>query len=406
MTALGTSDALAVAGGRPVRRDPVPVWPCFEADEVEAVRAVLLSGRVNYWTGDHGRRFEAELARWIGVQHAVAVANGTVALELALDGLGVGAGDEVIVPSATFIATASAVVARGATPVVVDVDPLSQCLDAETVRPALTSRTAAVVVVHLAGWPADVESIVELVGPRGIRVLEDCAQAHGARRDGKRVGTLGDAAAWSFCQDKIVSTAGEGGAVTTNDPALWRRCWERKDHGKDWDAVTAVDPPPGFRWLHHGFGTNARMTEVQAAVGRRQLTKVDGWVARRRRHAEHLRAALGGLPALRLPEPRSGIEHAWYRFWAHVRPERLAPGWDRDRVVAAVGAEGVPCAHGGCTEIHREGAFASLPPQRPTPVGAALGRTSVVFGVHPALDDADVADIGRAVRKVMGVATA
>lgn len=265
---------------------------------------MLSSGRVSYWTGDQGRQPESEFARWVGVEYAVAVTNGTVALELALRALGVVPGDEVIVPTATFIATASAVVAVGGTPVVVDVDPGSQCLTAEAVRDAVTARTTAVIVVHMAGWPVDVAAINDVAHARGIRVLEDCAQAHGARRDGRRVGGLGDAAAWSFCQEKIMTTAGEGGAVTTNDRAVWRACWERKDHGKNWDVVMDPEPPFGFRWLHDSFGTNARMTEVQAAVGRCQLAKLDGWLTRRRRHADVLGSALGELPALRVPVPQ------------------------------------------------------------------------------------------------------
>lgn len=398
---------LAAAGARPVRELPVPPWPRFGPDEIAATTEVLSSGRVSYWTGDQGRRFESEFARWVGVEYAVALTNGTVALELALRALGVAPGDEVVVPTATFIATASAVVAVGATPIVVDVDPDSQCLTADGVRDAITARTTAVIVVHMAGWPADVVAINEVAHARGVRVLEDCAQAHGARRDGRRVGGLGDAAAWSFCQEKIMTTAGEGGAVTTNDRAVWRACWERKDHGKNWDVVMAPDPPAGFRWLHDSFGTNARMTEVQAAVGRRQLAKLDGWLVRRRRHAEVLRSALGDLPALRVPDPPGNVEHAWYRFWAHVRPARLAPGWNRDRIVASILAEGVPCAHGGCTEIHRERAFADhLQPRRDVTVGASLGRTSFVLPVHPTLEDADVEDLVAAVRKVMEVATA
>lgn len=396
---------LATAGGTPVRNTSVPSWPRFDPDEVAAATDVLASGRVSYWTGDQGRLFEAEFARWVGVEHAVAVSNGTVALELALRALGVRPGDEVIVPTATFIATASAVVAVGAVPVVVDVEPVSQCLTADLVRDAVTSRTSAVIVVHMAGWPVDVGAVREAVRAHGVRVLEDCAQAHGARYAGLRVGGLGDAAAWSFCQEKIMTTAGEGGAITTNDRDVWRACWERKDHGKNWESVTEPDPRPGFRWLHDSFGTNARLTEVQAAVGRRQLTKVDEWVARRRRHATTLLAGLGDIPALRLPDPTGPVEHAWYRFWVHVRPELLRPGWDRDRIVASVLAEGLPCAHGGCTEIHRERAFPAVwQPRTPVPVGAELGRTSFVLPVHPTLTDADVEDLVEAVRKILEVA--
>jgi dTDP-4-amino-4,6-dideoxygalactose transaminase len=399
---------LAIDGGRPVRTSPMPGWPRFDEEDLDTVREVLASGRVNYWTGDHGRRFEAEFAEAVGVRHAVAVCNGSVALELALRAVGVGRDDEVIVPAATFIATAGAVVARGARPVVVDVDAGSQCLTAETVRPALTGRTVAIIVVHLAGHPADLDPLAELAARHGLRIVEDCAQAHGAGYRGRAVGSLGDIAAWSFCQDKIMSTAGEGGAITTSDDQLWRRCWELKDHGKSWDAVHDERPRrPGFRWVHESFGTNARLTEVQAAVGRNQLRKLGSWVKQRNANANVLLDAVRDQPAVRMHEPPADVEHAYYKFYAHLRPERLAPGWSRDRVVAAVAAEGVPCLHGGCAEIYRELAFRTV---RGTPaelpVAAELGRTSLMLLVHPTLTLSDAADTADALDKVLREATA
>lgn len=398
---------LAVDGGDAVRTTPMPTWPHFDDADLESARAVLASGRVNYWTGEHGRAFEAEFAAAVGTTHAVVVANGTVALELALRALGVTAGAEVVVPAATFIATASAVVACGARPVVADVDLTTGCVTADTVAAVLTDRTVAVVVVHLAGHPVDLHDVLVLARSRGVYVVEDCAQAHGARYRGRPVGGLGDIAAWSFCQDKILSTAGEGGAITTSDHGLWLRCWEAKDHGKSWSAVHVQPRPPGFRWLHESFGTNARMTEVQAAIGRNQLLGLDGWVRRRRANARVLLDALRSEPAVRLVEPAADVEHAYYRFLAYLRPERLAPGWDRDRVVRAVQAEGVPCLHGGCMEIYRERAFDDVP-GRPTdlPVAAELGRTAFVLLVHPTLTEPDMADTAAAVSKVLAEATA
>ncbi|WP_214405097.1 DegT/DnrJ/EryC1/StrS family aminotransferase [Pseudonocardia lacus] len=399
------ASALALHGGTPVRAGCWPGWPHFDDDERAAAAAVLASGRVNYWTGEHGRAFEREFADWAGVEHAVAVANGTVALEIALRALGVGPGDEVVVPAATFIATASAVVACGAQPVVVDVDPRTQCLTAATVEPALTGRTAAVVVVHLGGFPADAEPVVRLARRAGLAVVEDCAQAHGARRDGRRVGTFGDVAAWSFCQDKIMTTAGEGGAITTADRRLWRRCWEYKDHGKNHDAVSAPAPRPGFRYVHDSFGTNARMSEIQAAVGRRQLRKVDGWVATRRALADRLTAGLADVPALRLPAAPAGVAHAYYRYYVHLRPELLGAGWDRDRVVAALVAEGIPATHGGGAEIHRERAFRSTGhPPAVLANAAALARTSLTLPVHHRMADTDVDQVLLAVHKVLAEA--
>jgi dTDP-4-amino-4,6-dideoxygalactose transaminase len=392
---------LAADGGPPVRAEPLPGWPAYDAEDIEAVRAVLASGRVNYWTGEHGRAFEAELAEAVGTTHAVALANGTVALELALRSIGAGPGDEVVVPAATFIATASAVVACGARPVVVDVDPDSMTLTAATVAPAITERTVAVVVVHLAGHPADLAPLLALAHAHGLRVVEDCAQAHGARYRDRPVGGLGDIAAWSFCQDKIISTAGEGGAVTTSDPGLWRRCWELKDHGKSW-AATRGPAAAGFRWVHEEFGTNARMTEVQAVVGRNQLRALPGWTKQRTANAAELADALRDQPAVRVLEPAPAVEHAYYRCYLRVCPRRLAPGWDRDRIVAAVAAEGVPARQGSCMEIYREHAFRRFPATpRFLPVAAELGRTCLALPVHPTLDRADVADMAEALTKVL-----
>jgi dTDP-4-amino-4,6-dideoxygalactose transaminase len=397
---------LAIDGGRPARSAPMPDWPVFDAEDVEVAREVLGSGRVNYWTGEHGRAFETELAAAVGTRHAVALANGTVALELALGAVGVGRGHEVIVPAATFVATASAVVARGARPVVVDVDRDSMTMTAETVAPAITQHTAAIVVVHLAGHPADVEPLRALADDHELPLVEDCAQAHGATYHSRSVGAFGDIAAWSFCQDKIVSTAGEGGAVTTSDPLLWQRCWEHKDHGKSWAALREP-AAPGFRWVHHHFGTNARMTEIQAAVGRNQLRKLPRWKKQRNANAGVLLDALRHQPAVRVAAPPDGVEHAYYRFYARVRPERLAPGWGRDRVVAALAAEGIPCWHGGCMEIYRERAFRRFPTTpRFLPVAAELGRTCFALPVHPTLSPSDMDDMAMALTKVLGEATA
>jgi hypothetical protein len=398
---------LAVDNGAPVRTAPLPPWPYFGEDEVEAAVAALRSGRVNYWTGEEGRRFEREFAAFTGCAYAVAVANGTVALELALQALGVGPGDEVIVPSRTFIASASCAVMRGATPVVADVDPVSQNLTAETVAAALTPRTKAIIAVHLAGWPCEMDSILELAQEKGLFVIEDCAQAHGATYKGRPVGSFGDAAAFSFCQDKIMTTGGEGGMLTTNRREVWERAWSYKDHGKSYATVYHREHPPGFRWLHESFGTNWRMTEMQAAIGRVQLRKLPAWVAKRRRNAAVLTGHFCRLPALRVTVPPEDVGHAYYKYYTFVRPELLKDGWDRDRVMLAVQAEGIPCFVGSCSEIYREEAFrrAGLGPAEPLPVARELGETSLMFLVHPTLSETDMEDTARAVEKVLRAAT-
>jgi dTDP-4-amino-4,6-dideoxygalactose transaminase len=377
-------------------------WPSFTEAEAAAVQHVLLSNRVNYWTGTEGREFEKEFAAHCGVAHAIALANGTLALELALYALGIGPGDEVITTSRTFIASASCVVMRGATPVVADVDPVSQNITAETIRACITPRTKAIIAVHLAGWPCDMDPIMELAREHGLKVIEDCAQAHGATYKGKAVGSLGDVAAFSFCQDKIMTTGGEGGMLTTDDEELWRKAWAYKDHGKDFDAVYNREHAPGFRWLHESFGTNWRLTEMQSVIGRMQLHKLAGWTRVRSRHANLLTECFSRIPALRVTVPPPEIGHAWYKYYVFVRPELLPAGWDRDRIMNAIVAEGIPCYSGSCSEIYLEKAFtgAGVAPAVRHPVAKELGETSLMFLVHPTLSESDVIQFCAAVKKV------
>ncbi len=382
-------------------------WPFFAEDEIAAAEAVLRSGKVNYWTGEEGRAFEREFAAWCGVRHAVAVANGTVALELALHALDVGPGDEVVVPPRTFLATASAVVMRGARPVFADVDPVSGTITAENIEKVLTPDTRAVIPVHLAGWPCDMDPIMELAEARGLKVIEDCAQAHGARYRGRPVGSLGHAAAFSFCQDKIMTTGGEGGMLVTDSVEAWERAWAYKDHGKSYLAVYEREHPPGFRWLHESFGTNWRMTEMQAAIGRLQLRKLPEWSEIRRRNAAILSDGFRRIPALRVEEPADHLQHAWYKYYVYVRPERLKRGWSRDRIMEEINGAGVPCFSGSCSEIYREKAFekSGLVPQQPLPVARELGKTTLMFLVHPTLESADMERTRQVVEEVLSRAS-
>jgi dTDP-4-amino-4,6-dideoxygalactose transaminase len=403
--ASATSVLLAIDGGRPVVNEPMPGWPSFAPDEIEAASAVLASGKVNYWTGDEGRQFEREYAVHVGTKYAIALANGTVALELALCALGIGPGDEVIVPSRTFIASASCAVMRGAVPVIADVDPVSGNLTAETIAPLLTSRTKAIIAVHLAGWPCDMDPILELASKRGIKVIEDCAQAHGATYKGQPVGSMGDVGAFSFCQDKILSTGGEGGLITTNDHHVWNIAWSFKDHGKSYDAVYNQEHPAGFCWLHESFGTNWRLTEVQSAIGRVLLRKLPERVRVRQRNAAILDEAFSHIPALRVVKPSPELTNSYYKYYVYVCPELLRVGWDRDRIMSAVNAEGVPCFVGSCSEIYIEKAFppAMRPPER-LPIARLLGETSLMFLVHPTLTPEHMRSTALAMEKVMAVA--
>ena len=392
---------LAIDGGKPVRSAPFPSWPEFRPEDIEAAADILRSGKVNYWTGEEGRRFEQEFAKAYDSKHAVAVANGTVALELALRALGIGAGDEVITPCRSFVASTACVVVIGAIPVMADVDRDSQTLTAATILQALTPHTKAVIAVHLAGWPCDMDPIMDLAAKRGLKVIEDCAQAQGARYKGRCVGSLGHVAAFSFCQDKIMTTGGEGGMMTTNDPAIWQEAWSYRDHGRRFAYGEPQQKGSGYRMIYDTAGTNWRLTEMQSAIGRSMSCRVGYYVTRRREIAAELNCALSAIPALRLTLPPADIEHAYYRYYAFVRPERLREGWTRDRILAAVNAEGVPCFSGSCPEIYREKAFEEYRPARRFMVARELGETSLAFLVHPTVQGSDVLDVIDAVQKVM-----
>jgi len=396
-------------------------WPDFTDVEIEAVQRVLRSSKVNYWTGIECREFEKEFAAWVGSRYAVALSNGTLALDLALKALQIGPGDEVVVTPRTFIASVSCVVNAGAVPVFADVDHVSGNITAQSIADVLTLRTKAIICVHLAGAPCDMDPIMSLAAQWGLKVIEDCAQAHGARYRGRSVGSIGHVGAWSFCQDKIMSTGGEGGMVTTNDEALWRAMWSFKDHGKSYEAVYDRQHPPGFRWLHESFGTNWRMLEMQAVIGRIQLRRMAQWTSQRQANASRLSQALlpfaGEDGAVRVPGfgcescpgqcGAAGCEHAQYKFYAYVRPENLDLDWSRDRIIEAINAEGVPCYQGSCSEVYLEKAFddTGWRPLHRLPVARELGDTALMFLVHPTLTEAEISKTSSVIQQVMSQAS-
>lgn len=384
-------------------------WPSFSEEEANKASAVLLSNKVNYWTGTEGREFEKEFAAWAGSDYAIALANGTLALDLALIGLELGARnggketDEVIVTSRTFLASASSIVTAGATPVFADVDLNSQNITAETISMVMTANTKAIICVHLAGMPCEMDEIMTLADAHNIFVIEDCAQAHGAKYKGRPVGSIGHVGAWSFCQDKIMTTGGEGGMVTTNNELLWKKMWGYKDHGKSWDAIYNKKHPPGFRWLHESFGTNWRLTEMQAAIGRIQLKRMPEWTAKRQKNAKAIDNSVADLNVVRVVDVPDYIEHAEYKHYIFVNPVHLKEGWTRDRIVEQITMQGVPVFQGSCSEVYLEKAFDNKPwrPKERLKNAVQLGETSLMFLVHPSLTEAEINITCTVVREVL-----
>ncbi len=378
-------------------------WPSFSKLEADKVRDVLLSNKVNYWTGIECREFEKEFAYFTGSKFAVAVGNGTLALDLALKALNVGIGDEVITTPRTYVASVSSIVTAGAKPVFADVDLNSQNITARSIEEVLTSKTKAVIVVHLAGMPAEMDDIMNLSDKHGFKVIEDCAQAHGARYRERSVGSIGHIGAWSFCQDKIMTTGGEGGMVTTNDEALWSSMWSYKDHGKSFDAIYNREHPPGFRWLHESFGTNWRMTEMQAAIGRIQLTRMKDWTSMRQSNARAIDKAVANINVVRTIVVPDYIEHAGYKHYMFLKLENLLEGWSRDRIVNEIVALGVPAFQGSCSEVYLEKAFdnTSWRPESRLPNAVELGETSLMFLVHPTLTENEILKTCNVIKHVL-----
>ena len=387
-------------------------WPSFTQQEADAVSQVLLSNKVNYWTGSESREFEKEFATWADSGYAIAVGNGTLALDLALQALDLKAGDEVIVTPRTFIASISCVINAGATPIFADVDEATGNITAESISAVLTKNTRAIICVHLAGWPCDMDSIMALANAHDLYVIEDCAQAHGAHYKGRSVGSIGHIGAWSFCQDKVMTTGGEGGMVTTNDEQLWRKMWAYKDHGKSYAAVYETEHAPGYRWLHESFGTNWRMTEMQSAIGRIQLERMGDWTAKRTANAHTILGACEKwaeqgylvVPKLEESPQYSDSNHAYYKLYVYVQPDNLPEEWSRDRIIQEVNEKGVPCFSGTASEVYLEKAFdhTRLRPATRLPIAKQLGETSLMFLVHPTLTTAEITQTAEAIDKVFG----
>lgn len=369
-------------------------WPHFSVDEISAVVEILNSGKVNYWTGTQGKLFEKEFAEYMGCSYGITIANGTLALDLALEALNIGLGDEVIVTPRSFMASASSIALRGAKPVFVDVDPESQNITLESIRLGVSLKTKAIILVHLAGWPCDLYPIINFAKEEGIRVIEDCAQAHGAKYDGRYVGSFGDVAAFSFCQDKIMSTGGEGGMVVTSDGSLFKRMWSYKDHGKNYDLIQKNVKSIGYRWLHDSFGTNYRLTEIQSAIGRIQLKKLQEWVLIRRKNAQTLNEIFSKNSKLRITLPDSTkYFHSYYKYYVFLKDEYIREGQVKKELLSKCMDLGLPIMSGSCSELYLEKAFDKLGPWDTLPVAKKLDDSGFMLMVDHCWNEKDLVDL-------------
>jgi dTDP-4-amino-4,6-dideoxygalactose transaminase len=384
-------------------------WPIFDDEVINKVSDVLKSGRVNQWTGNEVKLFEKEFAEYVGTNYCIALSNGTVAIELALYAIGLEYGDEVVVTSRTFIASANAVIVQGGVPVFADVDLNTGNINLDTIKPCISDKTKAIICVHLGGVPCDLEPIMEFAKEKGLWVIEDCAQAHGAKYKDRKVGCIGHIGAWSFCQDKIMTTGGEGGAITLNDEFMFKKAWSYKDHGKDYDLINSPNPTKNlFRWLHTSVGTNMRMTEIQAAIGRVFLKRLDYWVLIRRRNATILDFYFFQLPLVRILDDDDNKYYcAFYKYYIYLNTDRLKIGWDRNRIINEIVDRGFPAFSGSCSEIYLEKAFDNVPlKNRETlPNAQKLGETSIMLLVHPTISQENIHKYASLVRDVLSEAS-
>ncbi len=352
------SQKLAIDGGPKAVTNALPHWPAFDESAIRAVEQVLRSGKVNYWTGPNGMEFEKRFAEWQASKFAISVATGTAALHVCLSALGIGPGDEVIVPSYTFIATSFAVVQAGAIPRFADVNIDDHCISVESAEKLVTRRTKAIIPVHLYGNVCDMDKINAFARKHGLYVIEDNAEALGGFYKGKKTGTLGDMAACSFCQNKTFTTGGEGGMVTTENEDLAWEARSFRDHGYDVkERLNLLALEQKLPYIHNRVGWNYRMTEMQSAIGLAELDRMDSWnMPRRRRNGRILLDALGELPQVKfLPIDTPDRQNGFYVCAFSLDVENMK--CDIQQFVKAAGAEGCPCWKVFWPQCHTERAF-------------------------------------------------
>ena len=371
-------------------------YPNFNQNTLKRVQQVLKSGRVNYWTGNECKEFEKEFSNYHNVKYSLTVSNGSVALEIALKALNLKKTDSIIVTPRSFVISASCVLNLGLKPIFADVDDNGN-LSVEGIKKVYNKNVKAIIVVHLNGLPCDLDPILEFVKKNKIFLVEDCSQAHGAVYKGKKVGSFGHISTWSFCQDKIISTGGEGGMISTNNTKLWLKLWSLKDHGKNYKSVFYKKHKTGFKWLHDDLGSNYRMTEIQAVIGREQLKSLDEQIKKRNLIANlylrGLKDYYSKYDILKKPDFKfqsytlkknlkkcNQYMHAFYRLNFFINNNKIK----QNKLIQQLNKQKIDCGVGACPEIYREKIFKKLKIKNKKLKNAKLlGDTSITFPINP-----------------------
>jgi dTDP-4-amino-4,6-dideoxygalactose transaminase len=390
-------------------------YPNFNRNTLKRVQEVLKSGRVNYWTGNECKKFEKEFSNYVGNKYAIALSNGSVALEIALKALQLKKCDEIIVSPRSFIISASCVLNLGLKPIFADVDDNGN-LNIEEIKKVYNKNVKALIIVHLNGLSCDLDPILNFVKKNKIFLIEDCSQAHGAIYKGKKVGSFGHISTWSFCQDKIISTGGEGGMISTNNKKLWLKLWSLKEHGKNYNKVFHKKHKTGFRWLHDEIGSNYRMIELQAAIGREQLKSLDKQIKKRNFIANFYLKKFSDYyqkyNMLRKPDFKcqscpvkqnskkcNKCVHAFYRLNLFINKNKI----EQIKFIELLNKKKINCNVGSCPEIYREKIFSKLNLYQKKRLTNAklLGKTSIVFPINPNRDLTKIKSEINSIKKIL-----
>ena len=360
-------------------------WPTVSGDEIKLVNNVLKSEKLNFWTGKNCRNFEKEFSNFFKIKYSISIANGSVGLDIAIKSLELKSNSEIIVTPRSYISSVTSVINQNHKPVFADIDLNSQNIESETIEKKITKKTKAIIVVHLGGMPSNMKKIVNLAKKYDLKIIEDCSQAHGARIDQKYVGTFGDVSVWSFCNDKILNTLGEGGVVATKNFKLYKKLWSLKDCGKNYLKLLNSRKENKFRWIHDFQGTNLRMTEVQAAVGRYQLKKLSTWIKMRNDNSNKIIKICQKYKSLRTQIVPTNFINAYYRCYVFLNIKYIKKGWERQNIIKYLNSIGIQCDVGSCPEIYKEKFLLKTKniPLKPLKNASLIGKTSIAFKVFP-----------------------
>ena len=368
----------------------------YDNQQINKVIDILRENKTNYWTGNECKNFEKEFSNYHGTKYSVTVFNGSVALEIALKALNLKKTDKVIVTPRSFIISASCVLNLGLKPIFADVDDNGN-LSIEGIKKVYNKNVKAIILVHLNGLSCDMDPILKFVKKNKIYLIEDCSQAHGAVYKKKKVGSFGDISTWSFCQDKIISTGGEGGMISTNNKKLWLKCWSLKDHGKNYQSVFHKKYKTGFRWLHDNLGSNYRMTEMQAAIGRAQLKSLDNQIKKRNFIANLYLNELKNFyqndiikkidfkcetcPLKSSIKKCDKCRHSFYRLNLFVNKNKV----NQIKLIEEFNKNMIECGVGSCPEIYKEKIFKKIKFYSKIKLANAklLGNSSIMFPITP-----------------------